>query len=104
VIIGVVIASFFGNFSFCSGINAGKSGYDFGILVSLLAWEAWVLLLGYLADQTSIEYVYKISSYLPLIGIFTYFYLTLKESYFHLNLVLFMNIRGSFRDFLINFR
>jgi hypothetical protein len=56
-------------------------------------------LLGYLADQTSIEYVYKISSYLPLIGIFTYFYLTLKESYFHLNLVLFMNIRGSFRDF-----
>jgi FSR family fosmidomycin resistance protein-like MFS transporter len=32
VIIGVVIASFFGNFSFCSGINAGKSGYDFGII------------------------------------------------------------------------
>jgi hypothetical protein len=73
-------------------------------LVSLLAWEAWVLLLGYLADQTSIEYVYKISSYLPLIGIFTYFFQILKESYFHLNLVLFMNIRGSFRDFLINFR
>jgi FSR family fosmidomycin resistance protein-like MFS transporter len=62
----------------------GKVGMISGLfLVSLLAWEAWVLLLGYLADQTSIEYVYKISSYLPLIGIFTYFYLTLKESYFH---------------------
>jgi FSR family fosmidomycin resistance protein-like MFS transporter len=44
-------------------------------------------LLGYLADQTSIEYVYKISSYLPLIGIFTYFYLTLKESYFHFSFI-----------------
>jgi FSR family fosmidomycin resistance protein-like MFS transporter len=85
VIIGVVIASFFGNFSFCSGINAGKVGMISGLfLVSLLAWEAWVLLLGYLADQTSIEYVYKISSYLPLIGIFTYFFSNIKRKLFPL--------------------
>jgi FSR family fosmidomycin resistance protein-like MFS transporter len=49
-----------------------KSGYDFGIIF----WFRFMgglgsALLGYLADQTSIEYVYKISSY--LIGIFTYF-------------------------------
>jgi FSR family fosmidomycin resistance protein-like MFS transporter len=94
-----LLLAFFGNFSFAQELMPGKVGMISGLfLVSLLAWEAWVLPLGYF-DQTSIEYVYKISSYLPLIGIFT-FYLTLKkESYFHLNLVLFMNIRGSFRDF-----
>ncbi len=30
-------------------------------------------ILGYIADQTSIEYVYKICSFLPLIGLITYF-------------------------------
>jgi hypothetical protein len=45
-------------------INAWEGEDDFGIvfLDLLLEWVAWVLLLGYLADQTSIEYVYKISS------------------------------------------
>jgi FSR family fosmidomycin resistance protein-like MFS transporter len=103
VIIGVVTSAFFGNFSFAQELMPGKVGMISGLfLVSLLAWEAWVLL--YLADQTSIEYVYKISSYLPLIGIFTYFYQILKKKVISINLVLFMNIRGSFRDFLINFR
>jgi hypothetical protein len=45
VIIGVVIASaFFGNFSFCSGINAKVGMISDYFFVSLLAWEAWVLL------------------------------------------------------------
>jgi FSR family fosmidomycin resistance protein-like MFS transporter len=75
----------------------GKVGMISGLfLVSLWHGRLGFCSLGYLADQTSIEYVYKISSYLPLIGIFTYFYLTLKRKL--LNLVLFMNIRGSFRD------
>jgi hypothetical protein len=96
----------FGNFSFAQELMPGKVGMISGLFFGFAFGMGGLgsALLGYLADQTSIEYVYKISSYLPLIGIFTYFYLTLKESYFHLNLVLFMNIRGSFRDFLINFR
>jgi FSR family fosmidomycin resistance protein-like MFS transporter len=86
----------FGNFSFAQELM--PSGYDLDyFLVSLWHGRLGFCLLGYLADQTSIEYVYKISSYLPLIGIFTYFYP--NESYFHLNLVLFMNIRGSFLIF-----
>jgi FSR family fosmidomycin resistance protein-like MFS transporter len=66
----------FGNFSFCSGINAGKVGMISGLFFGFAFGMGGLgsALLGYLADQTSIEYVYKISSYLPLIGIFTYFY------------------------------
>jgi FSR family fosmidomycin resistance protein-like MFS transporter len=55
--------------------------------------------LGYLADQTSIEYVYKISLYLPLIGVFTYFYPTLKRKLFPVKFVLFMKSHGSIHDF-----
>lgn len=35
--------------------------------------------LGYVADQTSIEYVYKICSFLPLIGLIAYFLPNLKK-------------------------
>lgn len=35
--------------------------------------------LGYIADQTSIEYVYKICSFLPLIGLIAYFLPNLKK-------------------------
>jgi FSR family fosmidomycin resistance protein-like MFS transporter len=74
----------FGNFSFCSGINAGKVGMISGLFFGFAFGMGGLgsALLGYLAE-TSIEYVYKISSYLPLIGISLTFYLTLKESYFH---------------------
>jgi len=37
--------------------------------------------LGYLADQTSIEYVYNICAYLPLIGVIAYFLPNLKKSH-----------------------
>jgi FSR family fosmidomycin resistance protein-like MFS transporter len=75
-----------------AGINAGKVNFwiVFGFAFGMGGLGS--ALLGYLADQTSIEYVYKISSYLPLIGIFTYFY-QIQKSCFHLNLVLFMSIR-----------
>lgn len=35
--------------------------------------------LGYIADQTSIEYVYKVCSFLPLIGLIAYFLPNLKK-------------------------
>jgi FSR family fosmidomycin resistance protein-like MFS transporter len=38
-------------------------------------------LLGYLADQTSIEYVYTICAYLPLIGVIAYFLPNLKKNH-----------------------
>ena len=37
--------------------------------------------LGYVADQTSIEYVYSICAYLPLIGVIAYFLPNLKKSH-----------------------
>jgi len=39
--------------------------------------------LGYIADSTSIEYVYKICSFLPLIGLVAYFLPNLKRKSFH---------------------
>jgi FSR family fosmidomycin resistance protein-like MFS transporter len=66
VIIGIVIASAFQHFSFCSRI-AWEGRNDFGIIFDLLL-NGWLgfCFLGYLADQTSIEYVYN-KFYLPLI-------------------------------------
>jgi FSR family fosmidomycin resistance protein-like MFS transporter len=71
----------FGNFSFAQELMPGKVGMISGLFFGFAFGMGGLgsALLGYLADQTSIEYVYKISSYLPLIGIFTYFYLTLKK-------------------------
>jgi len=39
--------------------------------------------LGYIADITSIEYVYKICSFLPLIGLVAYFLPNLRKKSFH---------------------
>jgi FSR family fosmidomycin resistance protein-like MFS transporter len=65
----------FGNFSFAQELMPGKVGMISGLFFGFAFGMGGLgsALLGYLADQTSIEYVYKISSYLPLIGIFTYF-------------------------------
>ncbi len=38
-------------------------------------------LLGYFADQTGIEFVYRICAYLPLIGVIAYFLPNLKKKY-----------------------
>jgi FSR family fosmidomycin resistance protein-like MFS transporter len=75
-VIGVIIASAFsailvyaqelkpGNVGMISGLFFGFA-FGMGGLGSAL--------LGYVADQTSIEYVYKLSSFLPLIGVLAYF-------------------------------
>jgi FSR family fosmidomycin resistance protein-like MFS transporter len=86
----------FGNFSFAQELMPEKWVMISGLFWFRFGMGGWVLLLGYLADQTSIEYVYKISSYLPLIGILFLLTKYKKESCFHLNLVLFMSIRDHF--------
>ncbi|MEO8238551.1 MAG: MFS transporter [Flavobacterium sp.] len=76
VIIGVVIASAFSAILvFAQELKPGKvgmiSGLFFGFAFGMGGLGSAVL--GYIADKTSIEYVYAISSYLPLIGVLAYF-------------------------------
>lgn len=76
VIIGVVIASAFSAILvYAQELKPGKvgmiSGLFFGFAFGMGGLGSAVL--GYIADQTSIEYVYKLSSYLPLIGVLAYF-------------------------------
>ena len=76
VIIGIIIASAFSAILvFAQELKPGKvgmiSGLFFGFAFGMGGLGSAVL--GYIADKTSIEYVYKISSFLPLIGIFAYF-------------------------------
>ncbi len=76
VIIGIIIASAFSAILvFAQELKPGKvgmiSGLFFGFAFGMGGLGSAVL--GYIADKTSIEYVYKISSFLPLIGILAYF-------------------------------
>ena len=76
VIIGVIIASAFSAILvFAQELKPGKvgmiSGLFFGFAFGMGGLGSAVL--GYIADKTSIEYVYIISSYLPLIGVLAYF-------------------------------
>lgn len=76
VIIGVVIASAFSAILvYAQELKPGKvgmiSGLFFGFAFGMGGLGSAVL--GYIADKTSIEYVYTISSYLPLIGVLAYF-------------------------------
>lgn len=82
VIIGVVLASAFSAILvFAQELMPGKvgmiSGLFFGFAFGMGGLGSAVL--GYLADKTSIEYVYKLSSFLPLIGVITYFLPNLKK-------------------------
>ncbi|MCV9926451.1 MFS transporter [Flavobacterium sp. LS1R49] len=82
VIIGIVIASAFSAILvFAQELKPGKvgmiSGLFFGFAFGMGGLGSAVL--GYVADQTSIEYVFKISSYLPLIGVLTYFLPNIKK-------------------------
>jgi FSR family fosmidomycin resistance protein-like MFS transporter len=82
VIIGIVIASAFSAILvFAQELMPGKvgmvSGLFFGFAFGMGGLGSAVL--GYVADQASIEYVYKLSSFLPLIGIFTYFLPNMKK-------------------------
>ena len=76
VIIGVIIASAFSAILvFAQELKPGKVGMISGLFFGFAFGMGGLgsAILGYVADQTSIEYVYKLSSYLPLIGVFAYF-------------------------------
>jgi FSR family fosmidomycin resistance protein-like MFS transporter len=74
VIIGIVIASAFSAILvFAQELMPGKVGMISGFFWFRF-WNGMGLASWVLADQTSIEYVYKISSFLPLMW-FTSFFL-----------------------------
>ncbi|NGY35954.1 MFS transporter [Flavobacterium sp. XN-5] len=76
VIIGIIIASAFSAILvYAQELMPGKVGMISGLFFGFAFGMGGLgsAILGYLADQTSIEYVYKISSFLPLLGVFTYF-------------------------------
>lgn len=82
VVIGVIIASAFSAILvFAQELMPEKvgmiSGLFFGFAFGIGGLGSAVL--GYLADETSIEFVYGICSFLPLIGMFAYFLPNLKK-------------------------
>lgn len=82
VIIGIILASAFSAILvFAQELMPGKVGMISGLFFGFAFGIAGIgsALLGYLADKTSIEYVYHISSFLPLIGIIAYFLPNLKK-------------------------
>ncbi|KIC02903.1 Fosmidomycin resistance protein [Flavobacterium sp. JRM] len=82
VIIGVVIASAFSAILvFAQELKPGKVGMISGLFFGFAFGMGGLgsAILGYVADQTTIEYVFKISSYLPLIGVLTYFLPNIKK-------------------------
>ena len=82
VIIGVIIASAFSAILvFAQELMPGKVGMISGLFFGFAFGIAGIgsAFLGYLADHTSIEYVYKITSFLPLIGVMTYFLPDMKK-------------------------
>ncbi|KUJ61627.1 Fosmidomycin resistance protein [Flavobacteriaceae bacterium CRH] len=82
VIIGVIIASAFSAILvFAQELKPGKVGMISGLFFGFAFGMGGLgsAILGYIADQTSIEYVYKISSYLPLIGVLAYFLPNIKQ-------------------------
>ena len=82
VIIGIVIASAFSAILvFAQELMPGKVGMISGLFFGFAFGMGGLgsAILGYVADQTSIEYVYNLSSFLPLIGVFTYFLPNMKK-------------------------
>lgn len=76
VIIGVVLASAFSAILvYAQELVPGKVGMIAGLFFGLAFGMAGIgsALLGSLADHTSIEYVFHVCSYLPLIGLMTAF-------------------------------
>lgn len=76
VIIGIIIASAFSAILvYAQELKPGKVGMISGLFFGFAFGMGGLgsAILGYVADHTSIEYVYKLSSYLPLIGILAYF-------------------------------
>ncbi len=66
---------------FAQELLPGKVGMISGLFFGLAFGMGGIAsaVLGYIADITSIEHVYKIVSFLPLIGVFTYFLPNVKN-------------------------
>ncbi|MFS2326280.1 MFS transporter [Brucella sp. H1_1004] len=76
IIIGFVLASAFpAIIVFAQELLSGRVGMVSGLFFGLAFGVAGIAaaLLGIVADRTSIEFVYKICSYLPLLGLLTIF-------------------------------
>jgi FSR family fosmidomycin resistance protein-like MFS transporter len=76
VVIGIVLASAFpAILVYAQDLVAGKIGMISGLFFGLAFGMAGIgaALLGELADLTSINFVYHVCSYLPAIGILTWF-------------------------------
>jgi FSR family fosmidomycin resistance protein-like MFS transporter len=83
VIIGMILASAFSAILvYAQELLPGKvgmvSGLFFGFAFGMGGIGAAVL--GHLADRTSIEFVYKVCSFLPLIGLLTAFLPNMKSA------------------------
>ncbi|MDX7987975.1 MFS transporter [Xenorhabdus sp. 12] len=82
VIIGVILASAFSAILvYAQELVPGKTGMVSGLFFGLSFGMGGIgaAVLGYIADQTSIELVYKICAFLPLLGIFTLLLPNMKE-------------------------
>jgi MFS transporter, FSR family, fosmidomycin resistance protein len=80
--IGFILASAFSAILvFAQELLPGKVGMISGLFFGLAFGMGGIAsaVLGYIADMTSIEHVYKIVSFLPLIGVFTYFLPNVKN-------------------------
>jgi len=76
VIIGIILASAFSAILvYAQELVPGKVGLIAGLFFGLAFGMAGIgsAILGELADRTSIEYVFQLCSFLPLIGLFTAF-------------------------------
>ncbi|WP_086111384.1 MFS transporter [Xenorhabdus beddingii] len=74
VIIGIILASAFSAILvYAQELVPGKTGMIAGLFFGLAFGMGGIgaAILGYVADKTSIELVYKICAFLPLLGIFT---------------------------------
>ncbi|MEQ1975397.1 MFS transporter [Xenorhabdus sp. SGI240] len=74
VIIGIILASAFSAILvYAQELIPGKTGMIAGLFFGLAFGMGGIgaAVLGYVADKTSIELVYKICAFLPLLGIFT---------------------------------
>jgi FSR family fosmidomycin resistance protein-like MFS transporter len=82
VIIGVILASAFSAILvYAQELVPGKVGMIAGLFFGFAFGMGGLgsALLGKLADETSINYVFQVCAYLPLIGIFTWFLPSLRE-------------------------
>lgn len=83
VVIGVILASAFtAILVYAQDLIPGEVGMIFGLFFGLAFGMAGIgaALLGELADLTNINYVYRVCSFLPTIGILTWFLPNLERA------------------------